>query len=44
MPVSALGEIAAFANAAGALTATGKGAIPAMPDTEQIHCCLKKEV
>ena len=44
MPVSALGEIAAFSNAAGALTATGKGAIPAMPDTEQIHRCLKKEV
>lgn len=32
----------AFANAAGSLTTTSKGAIPAMPDKYQIESCMEK--
>ena len=39
-----LRQIISFANAAGALTTTGSGAIPAMPDMEQIRQCQSKEV
>lgn len=34
-------SIVAFANAAGSLTTTSKGAIPAMPDKQQIESCIK---
>lgn len=39
-----LREIVSFANAAGALTTTAGGAIPAMPSMEQIRQCQSKEV
>ena len=39
-----LRQIISFANAAGALTTTRGGAIPAMPDMEQIRQCQSKEV
>lgn len=47
--ISAMGEtrlreIVNFANAAGALTTTAGGAIPAMPNMEQICQCQSKEV
>ncbi|MBC8535807.1 PfkB family carbohydrate kinase [Feifania hominis] len=34
-------QILDFANAAGSLTTTRKGAIPAMPDEEQIRACMR---
>ena len=37
-----LDEIVAFANAAGALTTTKHGAIPALPDLEEIERCIKQ--
>lgn len=43
MPAFQLREITAFANAAGALTVASSGAIPAMPDLEQIRR-FQKEV
>lgn len=43
MPSMELRQIISFANAAGALTATGGGAIPAMPNMEQICRCQNKE-
>lgn len=36
-------ELADFANAAGSLATTKKGAIPAMPDREAILGCMKRE-
>lgn len=36
-------KIIAFSNAAGSLTTTAKGAIPAMPDREQIEKCIREE-
>lgn len=44
MPDVELRQIISFANAAGALTTTGSGAIPAMPNMEQIRQCQGKEV
>lgn len=44
MPTVELRQIVSFANAAGALTTTGSGAIPAMPNMEQIRQCQGKEV
>ena len=44
MPDVELRQIISFANAAGALTTTGSGAIPAMPNMEQIRQCQSKEV
>lgn len=44
MPGVELRQIISFANAAGALTTTGSGAIPAMPNMEQIRQCQGKEV
>lgn len=44
MPGVELKQIVSFANAAGALTTTGSGAIPAMPNMEQIRQCQGKEV
>ena len=35
-------ELASFANAAGSLATTKKGAIPAMPDREAIYQCMEK--
>jgi len=35
-------EIIGFSNAAGSLTTTARGAIPAMPDREQIEKCIKE--
>ncbi len=36
------GAILAFANAAGSMTTTAKGAIPAMPTIEQINRCMRE--
>ena len=44
MPDVELRQIISFANVAGALTTTGSGAIPAMPNMEQIRQCQSKEV
>ena len=44
MPDVELRQIISFASAAGALTMTGSGAIPAMPNMEQIRRCQGKEV
>lgn len=44
MDETRLREIVSFANAAGALTTTAGGAIPAMPDIEHIRQCQSKEV
>lgn len=42
LPKDTLTEIVTYANAAGGLTATAKGAIPAMPDGEQILRCVRE--
>ncbi len=38
-----LKQMVRFANAAGAMTATGSGAIPAMPDLEQIQSFMNEQ-
>lgn len=38
-----LKQMVKFANAAGALTATGSGAIPAMPNLEQLQSFMQEK-
>ena len=40
LPEDALREIVRFGNAAGSLTTTKGGAIPAMPSMEEIRSCI----